>query len=231
MAAPNPSIERTLSGRSGAASHVKRSVSQMPLPQFVRLTGSYGQPFYVAWEADRQEFLSLDGCTQWSDWTIFKAALRADWDATVDEGGSHTDQRFLEYLQRYERNAPKNFTAPLTAAESRDRERKTSREIWIVGGVLSFFLLVVGSLLWEQGIAPVLGRLGLIEYKTPSQERYQKFLAEVQDCQPQKTVSIGAENGIPPFQVFICPGGQEKVWAHKIKVVKRSANGSWVLEP
>ena len=185
----------------------------------------------MIWEPDHQEFLSLDDRTQWPDWNQFKADLRAHWDATVDEGGSHTDQRFWEYLQRYEHNAPRHLTAPPTAAESRDRDKKVTRELWIVGGMLSFFLLVVGSLLWEQGIAPVLGRLGVIEYKTPAQERYERFLAEVQDCQPQKTVSTGAKNNVPPFQVFICPGGKERIWAYKLEVVKRSANGSWVLEP
>jgi hypothetical protein len=185
----------------------------------------------MIWEPDQQEFLSLDDRTQWSDWNQFKAALRAHWNATVDEGGSHTDQRFWEYLQRYERNAPRHLTAPPTAAENRDQHKKATRELRIVGGMLSFLLLVIGALLWEQGIAPVLGRLGVIEYKTPSQERYERFLAEVQSCQPQKTVSTGAKNSVPPFQVFICPGGQEKIWAHKVGVVKRSANGSWVLEP
>lgn len=203
----------------------------MSAPEFIRLTGSSGESLFMVWEPDRQEFLSLDGCMQWSDWPKFKANLRAYWHATLDEGGSHTDQRFWEYLQRYERNAPKNFLAPLTAAESRERDKKSSRELWIVGSVLGFFLLVVGSLLWEQAIAPAFGGLGLIEYKTPSQERYQRFLAEVQGCRPQKTVSIGAKNGVPSFEVFICPDGQEKVWAHKIEVVKRSGNGSWVLEP
>jgi hypothetical protein len=203
----------------------------MPPPQVVQLTGSDGRSFYMIWEPDRQDFLSLDDRTQWADWKQFKAALRAHWNETVDEGGSHSDQRFWEYLQRYERNAPRHLTVPPTADETRDRDKKSKREGWIVGVILGFFLLVVGSLLWEQGIAPVLGRLGVIEYKTPAQERYERFLAEAQNCQPQKTVSTGAKNSIPPFQVFICPGGQEKIWAHRVEVVKRSANGSWVLEP
>lgn len=185
----------------------------------------------MIWEPDEQQFLSLDGLTQWSDWAQFKAALRAHWNETIDEGGSHTDQRFWEYLQRYERNAPRYLTSPLTVEESGNRHKKTSRELWFVGGMLSFFLLVIGALLWEQGVAPVLGRLGVIEYKSPSQERYERFLVEVQNCQSHKTVSTGSKNSIPSFQIFICPGGEEKIWAHKIEVVKRSTSGAWVLEP
>mgnify|MGYP000887164319 CR=1 FL=1 len=203
----------------------------MQPPQFVRLTSSDGQPFYMVWEPDRQDFLSLGGRTQWPDWASFRASLRADWEETLDEGGSHKDQRFWEYLQRFERNAPKNFSAPLGASESRDLDNKASRDLWVVGGLLSIFLLVASSLLWQQVVAPVLGRLGFIEYKAPSQERYQRFLAEVQGCHAQKTVSIGSKDRVPPFQVFICSGGQEKVWTDKVEVVKRSANGSWVLEP
>ena len=202
----------------------------MPPHQIVRLSGTNGQPLLMVWEPDQQEFLTIEGRTQWSDWNRFRAELRGHWNSAIDQGGAHTDQRFWEYLQQYERNAPNHLKSSPTHVENRDRDKKMTRERWIVGGLLSFFVIVVGSLLWEQGIAPLLGRLGVIEYKTPSQERYERFLAGVQDCQALKTVSTGATNNIPPFQVFICPGGQEKIWAHKIEVVRKSANGSWVLE-
>ncbi len=203
----------------------------MPPPQIVKLAGIDGRSVFMIWEPEQQDFLSLQDRTRWPDWNHFKTDLRAHWDTAVDEGGSHRDQRFWEYLQRYERIAPNHLTSPPTAAEIRDKDKKVSRELWVVAGLLTFFVLLVGSLLWEQGVAPMLGRLGVIEYKSPSLERYERFLAGVQGCEPQKTVSTGAKNDIPPFQVFVCPGGQEKIWAHKIELVKRSPNGSWVLEP
>ena len=183
------------------------------------------------WEHDQDEILSLEGKSRWTDWNQFKVDLRGHWNETIDEGGSHKDQRFWEYLQKYERIAPSYLKSPPTVGDIRDRDKKATRELLIAGGILSLFLLVVGSLLWEQGVAPMLGHLGFIEYKSPSQERYERFLSGVKECTPQKTVSTGSVRDIPPFQVFVCPGGQEKIWAHKIEVIKRAENGAWVLEP
>lgn len=203
----------------------------MLAPQIIKLSGTEGRSLFMIWEPEQQKFLSLRDRNQWPDWNHFKTDLRGHWDSDIDEGGSHTDQRFREYLERYERNAPSHLTSPPTAPESRARKNRLSRGLWAVAGLFAFFVFVVGSLLWDQGMAPLLGRLGIIEYKSAPQERYERFLAGAQGCKPQKTVSTSETKDIPQFQVFDCPGGQEKIWAYKVEVVKRSANGPWVLEP
>lgn len=134
----------------------------MPLPQIVPLSGINGRSLFKVWDADTEAFLSLEGQDQWTDWNQFKGNLRQYWNANLDNGGTHSDQRFWEYLQRYERSAPTYLKSPSTPADAQSREKKTTRELWLTGGVLLFSVIVIGSVFWEQGMAPVLGRLGVL---------------------------------------------------------------------
>lgn len=203
----------------------------MSAPQIVTLSSNRGEQLFMVWEPPEQEFLTIDNRSRWLNWQEFKQDLRKHWNDHVDEGGSHTDQRFWEYLQAYERHAPTRLKSPGSAVQAAGREKKNSGGLWLTGGVLAFFLLMVGSLLWEQGVAPMLGHLGVIEYKSPAQARYERFISEVSSCKPQKTVSLGAKNQVPAFQPFTCAGGEEKIWAYQIEVVKRSDSGAWVIDP
>lgn len=199
--------------------------------QIVTLIGPGGTSLFMVWQTNAQQFLAIEEHDRWTDWQAFKGDLRSYWSKEIDPSGSHTNQRFLEYLQTYERNAPSRLVAPRTPIQKAESDRKVLQNIWIAGGVLVFTIVIVGSVIWDQGVAPLLGRLGLMNYSSPAQQRYKRFLGDVAACTPQKTVSTGAHDQVPTFQTFLCPGGQEVVWAHRVEVIKRSGAGGWVLEP
>lgn len=94
----------------------------------------------------------------------------------------------------------------------------------------ALFLVLLGSSLWTSAIHPLLGRMGIVEYTSPTQRRYDRFLLTVATCRSERQISTGRRDGIPRFQVFRCPDGQERVWLLNIERVSKSSDGKWILE-
>lgn len=98
-------------------------------------------------------------------------------------------------------------------------------------GMLALVLAGVLYAVWSGFAKPLLGSMGLVEYKSKTQVRYEKFMESTVGCKEQKTVMSGNGSAkYPAFQLFVCPTGEEKIWSHKVEVVRKIANDKWVLE-
>ena len=211
--------------------------------EFVRVSSDAGQPLFMVWNPDHESFEEYSGATRWDSWQEFIADLRESLAARpaheVLPGESEEDReeyeddsrrRLDDAIHRFERAAPhfiKQAGKPQPAAPSKRSVLLGNIGCWSFGVL---FLVILGSGLWTSALHPLLGWMGLVEYTSPTQRRYDRFLLTVASCRSAREVSTGRSDGIPRFQVFSCPDGQERIWLLNVERVSKSSDGKWILE-
>lgn len=211
--------------------------------EFVRVSGRDGSSIFLVWDREKERFETYSGDKMWSSWSQFVLSFNAaegieegededhyyPTDDDIDDDRvptSHIEQWRWERLQRYERVAPSAFKG--IVHQSLPNSSKRWSNFWIYFWTLAG-LVFIGALIWDVA-KPVLGELGLVEYKPPVDKRYESFLTKVAECQEKKKVFSRVSSTVPVFQTFACPDGTEQVWAYRVDVAKKSHDGKWTLE-
>lgn len=208
--------------------------------EFIRLSRENRPPMFMVWDARKLAFEELNGRSSWDAWAQFVGDLRQSLGArstlTLLPGEDEDDLdevakvRLDRAVKQYERIAPqwiRNAGMPGPPEPSRTRSALYNLGVW---SAMLLVLLVLVSGFWTGIVHPVLGRMGIVEYTSPTQERYSRFLASAEGCTVARTVSSGRSNRFPAFQVYRCTNGEERVWINNLERVGKTAEGKWILD-
>lgn len=196
--------------------------------QFLSVSAPDGSPLFMVWDRDTQSFENHNGNERWSSWDTFIADVKKSFTAKGIGFGGRYSEDGDDLINEYE-----NIASPYVrnAGKKQDAKQKSNAVSNIMPlFFLGLFVFVLGAGIWSLALKPVLGYFGLIDYKSKTQERYERFLTEVVGCEEKKKVFADSSAKYPVFHLYICDGGVEKVWKHKIEVINKTKDGKWVLE-
>jgi hypothetical protein len=204
---------------------------------------------FIIWDRFNQSSITLFDKGMWTDWDEFVAQSRKfigqsqnsylyeHLDEFTDEEPDFDEDELEEWrevrisilLKNINGEKPHFVKSAEAAMKEREKKRKKSRvQIaigWFYERVIAPLLLltILGGLFW--GIfgdvtSRLMGSLGLIEYQSKSEGRYQNFLISVSNCSLVNSVksSERTENW-PVYATYECPDGSKKIWKKKVKVI------------
>lgn len=198
--------------------------------EFIRLARKQGPAVFMVWDREAEKFEEHNGRDRWPSWEAFLADL----DAGLAEEGRGANHWFRDHAKalrkEYLSTVPpfiKNIGKDLPPLTPPKQSWLAVAFSWLfVAGFVSF----LGFGIWIQIGRPILGSLGVIDYKSPATIRYETFLAGVSGCVEDKKVMTTQSSKFPALHTFSCPDGSEKVWTYKVERVSKVQDGAWILD-
>lgn len=210
----------------------------MKKTKIIQTEGLRGSQHYkfIVWDEQTQSNIKIDGVGEWDDWDWFSKSAREYLDlhnnssdyGLYEEASKGSPGRVCKHLVEV-MNCPPYFVEQAGKIKKINEKGPVSRAISLIFGkyvgplfayiVLGLFVWLVGNAFWDIGKG-MLGSVGLIDYKTKGEIRYEKFLVSVSACNLKDAVhSSEKTDKWPVYAVYKCPDGSRKVWKRKVKVI------------
>lgn len=191
--------------------------------EFVSVHFPIGSRAFFLWNKDSADFERFNGTVRWESWDGFLGDLRRE--------AATNPEKFPYGLEKTIKTYAKACPPYIKDAAKPKEEKRELLKTILTFGVFGFFIWLVGYGVWDNALRPALGSMGLIDYKSDAQVKYEKFLASVSSCQKNKTVMAGnGSSKIPTFQTYKCPNGEEVIWSRRVEVIKKASEGGWLIE-
>lgn len=190
------------------------------------MVGRSHQPTFYVWSNPLDKFVTLNGNQRWADWPSFLNDLRHD----LASKPWLESREVRKKIRAYTEACPEYIKNPRPVGSAPPQKNHwIGLSLTVV--MLAGFAWLIGYGIWNEALRPVLGSMGLVEYKKPIVRKYERFLATVGTCREDKRLTAGnGSSEIPSFQLFTCPNGEERIWARNVEVVREVDNDRWLIE-